>query len=58
MKSKTVCPECNGRKFIVGHCECDMEWRTQDDQTGVDDCICEPDHACPVCEGTGVVKPV
>lgn len=55
MGSKKTCPDCKGKKIIVGNCECNMEWRTTDRQDEMDDCICEPDQECQTCEGTGFI---
>ncbi|MFH2059208.1 MAG: ankyrin [Pseudomonadota bacterium] len=49
------CPDCKGKKMIVGNCECNNEWRTTDGDGNVDDCRCDPDQNCPTCKGTGVV---
>lgn len=53
---KKPCPSCQGKKFIVGTCECNPEWRTTDADGVVDDCICEPDKECETCGGTGYVE--
>ncbi len=52
---KKKCPDCNGRKIIVGNCECNSEWRTVDADDNVDDCICDPDTECKTCSGTGYI---
>ncbi|MFH2091350.1 MAG: ankyrin [Pseudomonadota bacterium] len=52
---KKSCPDCKGKKLIVGNCECDSEWRTTDGDGAVDDCICDPDQKCPTCNGTGFI---
>ena len=53
---KKICPDCQGKKIIVGTCECNPEWRQTDENGVVDDCICEPDKECPTCGGTGYVE--
>ncbi len=52
---KIKCPDCNGRKIIVGNCECNSEWRSVDADDNVDDCICDPDVECKTCSGTGYI---
>lgn len=54
--SEQVCPTCNGKKILVGNCECNAEWRGTDPEDKMNDCICEPDEKCPDCNGTGVVQ--
>lgn len=54
--AEKVCPTCKGKKILVGNCECNAEWRTNDPEQGSDDCVCEPDQKCPDCNGTGVVQ--
>ena len=56
MSSEKTCPKCKGTKIIVGHCECNAEWRASDGEDGFDDCVCEPDVECPECGGKGVVE--
>ena len=55
MEPEKICPMCNGKKTIKGHCECNMEWRSSDGDDNLDDCQCEPDQECPVCKGSGTV---
>ncbi len=53
---KKTCPDCNGKKIIIGDCECNSEWRHFDDEESVDDCICNPDEDCQTCNGTGYIE--
>ncbi|MFA5903934.1 MAG: hypothetical protein WC836_08340 [Desulfobacula sp.] len=53
MTSQKICPTCKGKKIIVGHCECNAEWRNTDGEDKFDDCRCEPDIECPDCRGKG-----
>ena len=55
MPTKKVCPTCKGRGTVPGNCACDAEWRVNDGESKIDDCICEPDMTCPDCKGTGYV---
>lgn len=56
MKSKNICPECNGKKIIEEKCECNMEWRSNEGENGVDDCRCDPAHECLTCSGKGFIE--
>ncbi len=56
MASQKICPTCNGKGILVGNCECNAEWRTNDPDERTDDCICEPDQKCPDCNGTGFIQ--
>ncbi len=53
---KKPCPTCQGKKIIVGNCECNSEWRTTDADGTVDDCICDPDTDCQTCGGKGYIE--
>ena len=50
------CPECKGKKKVAGTCVCNMEWRGNKADDGIDDCQCEPEKMCPLCGGTGVIN--
>ena len=52
---KIECPDCKGKKVIVGNCECNSEWRRLEENNQVNDCICDADTECPTCGGTGFV---
>jgi len=54
-KEKIVCPECKGRKVIPGRCTCNMEWRGTQRGEEWEDCQCNREEKCPVCNGTGYV---
>jgi len=55
-ETKNICPACQGKKVIAGTCECNMEWRGNQSEDGLDDCQCTPDTECPTCHGTGFVE--
>ena len=46
-QDKKVCPTCNGKKMVLGTCECNAEWRGSQDSDSGDDCQCSPDTQCP-----------
>ena len=52
---KKQCPECKGKKVVPGTCECNMEWRGNQTDDGMEDCRCEDEVTCPTCNGTGEV---
>ena len=55
MKPDNICPACKGNKIIPGNCECNAEWRGNNDEDGFHDCQCEPDIECPRCKGKGII---
>ena len=54
-RKEKVCPECNGKKVILGTCVCDSEWRGTQVGNEWEDCHCMPEITCHVCHGTGIV---
>ncbi len=52
-EDKDTCPTCRGSRIIAGTCECDMEWRGNQDSDNWEDCQCTPDIECTTCHGSG-----
>ncbi len=55
MAEQKVCPECAGEKKIGGTCECNMEWRGNQQGDDWEDCLCSKEVDCPVCNGAGFI---
>ena len=52
-KNISVCTTCQGKKVIVGVCECNMEWRGTQEGDDWQDCLCTPEIECATCNGEG-----
>ncbi|MBU0481763.1 MAG: ankyrin [Proteobacteria bacterium] len=51
-----ICPTCQGKKYLEGNCECNMEWRGNQKGDDWEDCRCTPKLECSACSGTGYLK--
>ena len=55
-KKKETCSACQGKKIIEGVCECNTEWRGNQNDNEWEDCQCTPDQECPECQGKGYIE--
>jgi len=52
---KVACPECQGHKTVPGECVCDSEWRGTRKGNDWEECQCNDEAPCPLCNGKGYV---